>query len=167
MDPTKPLTGQCPHCGATAEKLAYHSRYTLKSGHLVTVIRCKQHNGTFCGRYGTACYDLKTEEEKVERAVHQNLEGLHPQAIARIEGVHPTTVQRWIDRAARQGRAADQEVVSDVQAEAVEFIQLDSFAGLKRPDAGDDPEAVGQHWTHLAMVRESRLMLEVVGGGAR
>jgi hypothetical protein len=25
MIQTKPLTGQCPHCGAPAERLAYHS----------------------------------------------------------------------------------------------------------------------------------------------
>src|SRR6266545_5612434 len=32
MIQTKPLTGQCPHCGAPAERLAYHSRYALRSG---------------------------------------------------------------------------------------------------------------------------------------
>jgi hypothetical protein len=32
MIQTKPLTGQCPHGGATAEQLAYHSRYALKNG---------------------------------------------------------------------------------------------------------------------------------------
>jgi hypothetical protein len=29
MIQTKSLPGQCPHCGATADRLAYHSRYTL------------------------------------------------------------------------------------------------------------------------------------------
>jgi hypothetical protein len=47
MIQSKPLTGQCPRCGATAKHLAYHSCYTLKSGQTVTVIRCKQHKGTF------------------------------------------------------------------------------------------------------------------------
>ena len=164
MDPTKPLTGQCPHCGATAEQLAYHSRYTLKSGKMVIVIKCKQHHGTFCDRYGTAFSDLKTEEAKVQRVIHQSLEGLHPEAIARIEGIHPTTVQRWVDRAAIQAQAADAEVMSEVQAEDVELDELYSFAGLKRPDLEDDPEIVGQHWTPVAMVRESRWILEVVVG---
>ena len=78
MIKTNHITGQCPHCGATAEKLVYHSRYTLKSGQMGMVIRCKQHEGTFCECYSTAFYSLKTPEEKVERAIHQGLEGLCP-----------------------------------------------------------------------------------------
>ena len=90
MIQTKPLTGQCAHCGAPAEKLAYHSRYTVKNGRMVRVIRCKRRKGTSCDCYGTAFYDLKTPEEKVERAIHQGLEGLCPEAVVCIERVHPT-----------------------------------------------------------------------------
>lgn len=165
MIKTNRLTGQCPHCGATAEKLAYHSRYSLKSGQTVIVIKCRQHKGTFCDRYGTAFYDLKTPEEKVERAIHQGLEGLCPEAVARIEGVHPTTVQRWVERARDQAQAADKKVITKVSAENVELDELYSFVGEKHPDEQEnDLEQVGQHWTHIAMARESRLMLEVVVG---
>jgi len=39
------------------------------------------------------------------------------------------------------------------------------FAGSKHPDDQEsDLEEVGRHWTHIAMARESRLMLEVVVG---
>lgn len=165
MIKTNRLTGQCPHCGATAEQLAYHSRYTLKSGQRVTVIRCKQHKGTFCDRYGTAFYDLKTPEEKVERAIHQGLEGLCPEAVARLEGVHPTTVQRWVERACEQALTADKKVITQVSAENIELDELYSFAGEKHPDEQEsDLEQVGQHWTHIALARESRLILEVVVG---
>jgi transposase-like protein len=165
MIQTKPLTGQCPHCGATAEHLAYHSRYTLKSGQMVTVIHCKQHKGTFCDRYGTAFYDLKTPEEKVQRAIQQGLEGMCPEAVARVEDIHPSTVQRWIERASLQAKAADREVITGVVAENIELDELYSFAGAKHPDEQeDDLEQMGQHWTHCAMVRESRLLLEVVVG---
>jgi transposase-like protein len=160
-----PLTGQCPHCGATAVRLAYHSHYTIRGGQTVYVIRCRDCRKTFCDRYGTAFYDLKTPEEKVQRAVQQGLEGLCPEAVARIEGVHPTTVQRWIDRACSQARAADQEVITGVSTENVELDELYSFAGEKHPDEQEsDLEEIGQHWTHVAMARESRLMLEVVVG---
>lgn len=165
MIQTQPLTGQCPHCGATAEHLAYHSRYALKSGQTVMVIRCKQHKGTFCDRYGTAFYDLKTPEEKVQRAIQQGLEGLCPEAVARVEDVHPTTVGRWIERACRQAKAADREVITGVSAQNIELDELYSFAGEKHPDKQEsDLEQIGQHWTHVAMARESRLMLEVVVG---
>jgi transposase-like protein len=156
MIQTKPLTGQCPRCGATAEHLAYHSRYALKSGQMVTVIRCKQHNGTFCDRYGTAFYDLKTPEEKVQRAIQQSLEGICPEAVARIEDVHSTTVQRWIERASQQAKAADREVITEVVAENIELDELHSFAGAKPPGEQEaNLDEVGQHWTHVAMVRES------------
>jgi hypothetical protein len=79
---------------AVAWRLAYHSRYTLRSGQPVLVFRCRQCRKTFCDRFGTASYDLKTPEEKVQRAIQQGLEGLCPEAVARVEGVHPTTIQR-------------------------------------------------------------------------
>ncbi len=47
----------------------------------------------------------------------------------------------------------------------VELDELYSFAGEKRPDEQEsDLKEIGQHWTHVAMARESRLMLEVVVG---
>src|SRR5215468_9300344 len=160
-----PLTGQCPHCGATAVRLAYHSRYTIRGGRTVYVIRCRDCRKTFCDRFGTAFYDLKTPEEKVQRAIQQGLEGLCPEAVARIEGVHPTTVGRWVDRSCSQAKAADQEVITGVSTENVELDELYSFAGEKHPDEQEsDLEESGQHWTHVAMARESRLMLEVVIG---
>lgn len=164
MIKSNPLTGQCPRCGA-AEHLAYHGRYSLKNGQVVFVIRCGVCRRTFCDRYGTAFYDLKTPEDKVQRAIHQGLEGLCPEAVARVEGVHPTTVQRWVERACVQARSADQKVITSVSAENVELDELHSFAGEKHPDEQEsDLEEVGQHWTHVAMARESRLMLEVVVG---
>jgi hypothetical protein len=64
MTITKHLTGQRPRCGATAERLAYHGRYTLRRGQTVRVIRHERRKGAFCGRYGMAFYDLKIPEEK-------------------------------------------------------------------------------------------------------
>ena len=58
----------CPRCVAIAEHLAYHNRYTLKSGQMAPVIRRKRREGTFCDRYDAAFYDLKTPDEKVDCA---------------------------------------------------------------------------------------------------
>jgi hypothetical protein len=130
---------------------------------MVQVIRCKRHRGIFCDRYGTAFYDLKTPEAQVQRAIQQGLEGLCPEADARVEGVHPTTVQRWVERACRQAQAADQAVITKVATANVELDELHSFAGAKHPDEQvADLDEVGQHWTHCALARESRLLLEVV-----
>lgn len=43
--------------------------------------------------------------------------------------------------------------------------ELHSFAGAKHPDEQEcDVDQVGQHWTHCAMERQSRLLLEVIVG---
>jgi transposase-like protein/IS1 family transposase len=169
MIQTTPLTRQCPHCGAPAERLAYHCRYSIRGGHTVRVIRCRECRKTFCDRYGTAFYDLKTPEQKVQRALQQGLEGLGPEAVARVESVHPSTVQRWVARASLQAQAAqaaDRSVITGVSADNVELDELHSFAGVKHPndEAENIHPEIGQHWTHCAMVRESRLLLEVVVG---
>jgi len=150
MIQTRPLAGQCPHCGAPAGHLAYHSRYRLRDGQIVFVRRCRQCRKTFCDRYGTAFYDLKTPEEKLQRALHQTLEGLCPEAVARIEGAHPSTVQRWVGRAAAQAQAADQAIIDEVAAANVELDEFYSFAGLKHPDAAADPEVLGTQFRQVS-----------------
>jgi hypothetical protein len=85
--------------------------------------------------------------------------------MARVEGVHPTTIQRWVDRACVQAKAADQKVITSVSTQNIELDELHSFAGAKHPDEQEaNLDEVGQHWTHVATARESRLMFEVIVG---
>jgi transposase-like protein/IS1 family transposase len=159
----KPLTEQCPHCGASADNLSYHGRYMTRDG-MRFVLRCKACRKAFCDRYGTAFYDLKTPEEKVQRAMHQVMEGLGYEAVARIEGIHPTTVHRWVERATQQAELAEEAVIQNVTTEAVEMDELYSFAGNKQDCPENQPDPVGKHWVHCSMARESRLLLEIVVG---
>jgi hypothetical protein len=83
--------------------------------------------------------------------------------VARVEGIQPTTVQRWIEGASVWAKAADRKIAIDVSTEYVELDELHSFVGAKHSDKQEqDLEQVGQHWTYYAMARESRLLLEVV-----
>jgi len=163
MEQSKPLTRQCPHCGASADNVRYHSQYSSLDG-MRTVFRCNLCRKTFCDRFGTAFYDLKTPEEKVLRSIHQVMEGLGYEAVARIEGVHPRTVHHWVERAEQQATLADQAVVREVTTEVVEMDELHSFAGTKQ--AGPEPERdqTGQQWVHCSMARESRLLIDVEVG---
>ncbi len=160
MEQLYPLTRQCPYCGASAESVKYHSRYSTRDG-MRTVLRCCLCRKSFCDRYGTAFYDLKTSEEKVERAVHQVLEGLGYEAVARIERVHPTTVHRWVERAFAQAATADAAVIQQVEAEVIEVDELYSFAGTKQPVPETEQDQTGKHWVHCSMARASRLLLDV------
>jgi hypothetical protein len=59
---------------------------------------------------------------------------LCPKAIARIEQVHPTNVQRWIDRASKQAKATDKKVITGDSTDNVKLDELHSFAGTKHPN---------------------------------
>lgn len=163
MNQPKPLTRQCPHCAAAACDVRYHSRYMSQSGER-TVFRCRLCRKTFCDRYATAFYDLKTPEEKVIHAVHQVMEGASYEAVARVEAVHPTTIHHWVERACAQALLADQQIVQHVQAPTIEMDELYSFAGTKQVSPQSLAEETGKHWVHCAMARESRLLLEVEVG---
>ncbi len=163
MKDAQPLTWQCVHCGAPAEDVKYHSRYLTRDG-MRTVFRCRRCRKTFCDRYGTAFYDLKTPEQKVLHAVHQVMEGASYESVERIEEVHPTSVQRWIERAAEQATLADHQIVQRVEAQTIEMDELYGFAGTKQQTPQSREDETGKHWVHCSMVRESRLVVEVEVG---
>jgi len=163
MEQTKPLTRQCPHCGASADNIKYHSRYSSRDGDRI-VFRCKLCRKTFCDRFGTAFYDLKTDEEKVTRSVHQVLEGLGYEAVARIEQVHSSSVHRWVERACQQAQLADKQVLENIETEVIEMDELHSFAGTKQLAPQTAQQQVGKHWTHCSRARQSRLLIEVEVG---
>lgn len=166
MKKPKPLTRQCGHCGAAAEYVSYHSRYSRYSTQdgMRTVYKCWLCLKTFCDRYGTAFYDLKTPEAKVERAVHQVLEGLGYESVARVEGVHPTSVHRWAERASQQAQLSDAAIVQQVSAATIELDEHYGFAGTKQHAPESIQDDSGKHWVHCSMVRENRLLLDVVVG---
>src|SRR6266540_5063546 len=163
MTQPKPLSRQCPHCGASADHVKYHSRYSSRDGSRL-VFRCTLCRKTFCDRFGTAFYDLKTPEEKVLRSVHQVLEGLSYEAISRIEQVHSTSVQRWAERALVQAQLADHLMLQNLAPEVIEMDERHSFAGTKQRSPATADDDAGKHWTHCSMARESRLLIEVEVG---
>jgi transposase-like protein/IS1 family transposase len=163
MTQPKPLSQHCLNCGASADNVKYHSRYPTCDGHRI-VFRCTLCRKTFCDRYGTAFYDLKTSEDKVIRCVHQVLEGLSYEAVARIEQVHPTSVQRWVERAFAQAQLADQHTLTNITTEVIEVDELHSFAGTKQLTPARADDQTGKHWTHCSMARDSRLLIAVEVG---
>jgi hypothetical protein len=70
-----------------------------------------------------------------------------PESVARIEDVHSTSAQHWIERANQQAKAADREVITEVVAENIELAELHSFAGAKHPEEQEaNLDEIGQHW---------------------
>ena len=163
MNSVLPPTRQCVYCSAPASDVRYHSRYQTQDGTRI-VFRCRNCRKTFCDHFGTAFYDLKTPSEQVTRAVQQVAEGLSFEAVARIEQLHPTTIQRWLERASERAAIADSQILREISAEVVEVDELYSFAQDKQQPPSTGESETGKHWTHLAMVRESRLLLALAVG---
>src|SRR5437867_1902511 len=80
-NPTRSRSAECIRSNANGSAiiarpagwLAYHSRSTLRSGQTVFVIRCRQCRKTFYDCFGTAFYDLKIPEEKVQQRQEDSL----------------------------------------------------------------------------------------------
>ena len=76
------------------------------------------------------------------------MEGASYESVARIEEVHPTSVQRWIERAAEQATVADQQIVQPVEAQTIEMDELYGLAGTKQQTAQSREDETGKHWVH-------------------
>lgn len=153
---------RCVHCRAPAQEIRYHSCYQTLDGRR-TVFRCRKCRKTFNDRFGSAFYDLKKPSEQVSRAVQQIAEGLSLEAVARIENLAPSTISRWVTRAARQAELIDQDLVQEIDTKQVELDEVYSFAGTKA--APETPfSQTGKHWTHCSFARRSRLILAVKVG---
>ena len=107
---------------------------------------------------------LRRPKRKSSAPSSKALKDCARRAVARIEGVHPTTVGRWVDRSCSQAKAADQEVITAVSTENVELDELYSFAGLKHPDEQEsDLEEVGQQlgFGKLACLRRATARTQI------
>jgi IS1 family transposase len=127
------------------------------------VFRCRNCRKTFNDRFGTAFYDLKTPTAQVTRAVQQIAEGLSLEAVARIEGIAPSTISKWMKRASFQAGLIDQELVRNIETETVEMDEVYSFAGTKQTLETPSSDT-GKHWTHCSFARVTRLILAVKVG---
>ena len=88
--------------------------------------RCRNCDHTFTARSGTVYHRLRSSPVRFDRVVHMSVEGSSKAALARAEHISPSTVQRWIERAARASKRMFDVVARDLAAEE---LQADEVRG--------------------------------------
>ena len=137
---TRPrLAGQAPH-----------GSFSTRRGRLGRT-RCTICGRTRSGRAGTPYHRMRRPASDLDRAVKMSTEGMSIAGIARVLGVHPTTVRRWLEKAgAHVERFSEEYLVVDEPEE----VQLDELR------VGGIQEAEGT-WAWSAIEVMSRAWLAV------
>lgn len=91
--------------------------------------RCKACGQTFTANRGTAYHRLRSSPARFDRAVPLVIGGTTQASIARSEGLSPSTVRRWIDRASRAAHDFSQRAVKNVEPVEIQIDELRSYAG--------------------------------------
>lgn len=134
-----------------------HSRLRTRKGSKRRY-RCKSCLRTFTARACTPYHRLRSSPETFDRVVRMGMEGMSKAAIARSEQVSPSTVGRWLERAAGVARKHGDAVVRDVVPEE---LQADEVRGI-------GPTRDDRHFVFAAIETRSRLWLSHrVGGRTR
>jgi transposase-like protein/IS1 family transposase len=153
-----PPSLRCPHCGAQARHLFYHSTYRTRDGPR-RLWRCRLCGKGLSERRGTAFFNLKTAEEEVARSLDAMLRGDTQTSTSHTRRHGRETLRRWRRRAVPCARAVDEEFVTDLSVADLELDEQWSFAGSKKAEFADSAER-GEAWWHKAMARETRLLVE-------
>jgi transposase-like protein len=107
-----------------------HGTYETQSGKVRKYI-CHSCGKMFCDRTNTAFYDLRTSNDKVVQALEMSISGMSLRKIGGILKVKPSTVGKWISRAAEHSQKVDEVVMKDVVTERVEMDELWTFVEKK------------------------------------
>ena len=109
----------------TPARIVRHSFVLTRSGKQQRY-RCRNCDHTFTARSGTVYHRLRSSPVRFDRVVHMSVEGSSKAALARAEHISPSTVQRWIERAARASKRMFDVVARDLAAEE---LQADEVRG--------------------------------------
>jgi transposase-like protein len=104
LNPDCPDRGQRNHGNLTVPM-----RY---GPHQCRLLRCSTCKVRFSERKGTPLFDARLPADKVVSVLAHVAEGVGTRKTARLTGVHPDTVTRYIRRAGRHAAALHEELVA-------------------------------------------------------
>lgn len=134
-----PPSWRCPHCGASARHLFYHSTYQTGDGPRM-LWRCRRCRKCLSERRGTAFFNLKTPEREVASCLDSLTRGDTQTSVALSRRHKRDTLRRWRRRAAHSARAVDVALVTDLSVRDLEVDGQWSFAGRKKAPFADNSE---------------------------
>jgi transposase-like protein/IS1 family transposase len=101
---------------------------------------------------------LRVPLDKAAQTVHLLCEGMGIRAIARFTSLDQETVLNVLELAGQKAARLMDQQVRNVKADFVQADELLSFVRKKQQFAGDD-ETCGNFYTHLAVCRDSKLIV--------
>jgi transposase-like protein len=87
-------------------------------------LRCKICQKTFSENYGTPFYGIKTDREKIVRALKMVVERGSMRGAARAMGVDKDTICDWVRKASEHAEALTEYMLHDLHMTAVELDEL-------------------------------------------
>ena len=95
-------------------------------------LRCVSCSGRFSARQGTIFYNLKTDEEKILRALMMIGERCSARGTARALGTNEDTVLGWVKLAAQHADEVSKHLISKLNVTQLQLDELWSFVQKKR-----------------------------------
>lgn len=159
----------CPHLGCEYYGKAFKIARLVRNGSSrgEPQARCPACGSSVPLNYGTAYYGLGSDAVKFEIALRALAEGNSLRATARIVEADKDQIGAWLDRAARQCRAAMLSLWRNLPATECQLDELWSFIHTtpeNLPGAKDYVETDGDAWVWLAFAPVWRLVLGFVIG---
>ena len=122
---------QCSQFGIAGKgNVTVYGTYQINSGKKRKYI-CHTCGTRFCDRTNTAFYDLRTRDEKVQQALKMAMRGMSVIGIAEILETKPSTISKWISKAAKHSEKVNEVVLKDVETPKVEMDEAWTFVGKK------------------------------------
>jgi len=110
--------------------IASNGSYSTQNGKVHKFI-CRECGRVFCGRQGTAFYDLRSSEEKVIHALKLILKGLSLRGVSDVLGTKLDTVRFWLTKSAMHADQVNAALVKEIKVNRVELDELWSFVRKK------------------------------------
>jgi len=85
---------------------------------------CRQCNKVFNDHTGTFYYDLRKEERVIDLALKMSIKGMSEEGIAEVLDITPSTVRRWLDRAAEICEKVNENLMKNLNVPKIEMDEI-------------------------------------------
>ena len=145
--------------------------YTTVHGEKRQLFKCKICGKSFSETAGTPFFGLKTPTHTVCTALKELSEGLGVQAVARIHGVKPDTVLKWIKKAGQHCERVSEYMIQELELTQVQLDEMWTFVHKKQRQLSEEEKVHhsewGDNWIWIAFDPIHKLIVALVVGNRK